>query len=69
MEKFAISWINKATKEVSYLKGELLAFYWEREFTDEVIIFCSRKGAEMFASMRINVPYEIKDVMGLMPVC
>jgi hypothetical protein len=64
--QFAIVWTNPATKEVSYLKGELLSFYWERGYSSEVILFGSNRGAETFASERINVPYAIWELSGVL---
>lgn len=33
-----LEWHNKATKEVSYAKGNHSAFYWERGFDADVLV-------------------------------
>lgn len=54
-----LEWINPATKEVSYAKGSLDAFYWERGFDGDVMIWSTAAAAKAFADKRVTVPYRI----------
>lgn len=58
-----LEWVNPATEEVSYAKGSHDAFYWERGFDGDVLIWLFAWEAEAFAKARVGVPYRI----GVMP--
>jgi len=59
-KKCGLVWVNQATNQISWMKGQLESFYWEQGFDADVIIFDSSTEALAFAEERVKVPFKIK---------